>query len=87
MVKNKAKKPSGQNYFDGFNKYTNLIHGYPSALFVTHLKNLLEKLQAMLTMTKCADCQNGTQSSKQNLIDLISTATDQHYTETTYNAK
>ena len=48
MVKNKAKKLTGQNYFDGSNKYTNGSHGYPSAFFVTHLKNLLEKLQAML---------------------------------------
>ena len=72
MVRNNAKKPTGQNYFDGSNKYTNGSHWYRSAFFVTHLKNLLEKLQSMLTTTKCANCQNGTQSSKQHLMDLIS---------------
>ena len=41
MVKNKAKKLTGQDYFDGSNKYTNGSRGYPSAFFVTHLKNLL----------------------------------------------
>ena len=32
---------------------------------MTNLKKLLEKLQAMLNTTKCADFENGTQSSKQ----------------------
>ena len=58
MDKKKAEKPADHNCSHGSNKYTNGSHGYPSKFVcvcfisrwnVTHLKKLLEKLDALLT--------------------------------------
>ena len=51
MDKKKAKKPTGQNYFYGTNKYTNGSHGYLSVcfMFVLFPAELLKKMKALLT--------------------------------------